>query len=74
MLPLFLLSYGASTHDTTDLTLASLVFGREFRLPSDLLFGTSSDKERPTIDYAADLVDHLHKIHSYTRQHLHDSQ
>jgi hypothetical protein len=32
-LPLFLLAYRASTHDTTGLTPVSLVFGRELRLP-----------------------------------------
>jgi hypothetical protein len=28
------------------------------------------DKELPTTDYAADVVDHLHDIHNYARQHL----
>jgi hypothetical protein len=37
-------------------------FGRELRLPNDLLFGALPDKERPTIDNAADLLDHLHDI------------
>jgi hypothetical protein len=32
-LPIFLLAYTASTHDITGLTPASLVFGRELRLP-----------------------------------------
>jgi hypothetical protein len=40
MLPLFLLAYRASMYDTTGFTPASLLFGRELRLPSDLLFGT----------------------------------
>jgi hypothetical protein len=39
-LPIFLLVYRASTHDPTGLTAARLVFGRELRLPSDLLFET----------------------------------
>jgi hypothetical protein len=52
-LHLFLLAYRASTHDTTGFTPASLVFGRELRLPCDLLFGVPPDKERPTTDYAA---------------------
>jgi transposase InsO family protein len=69
-LPLFLLACRASTHDTTGLTPASLVFGRELRLPCDLLFGAPPDKERPTTDCAADLVAHLHDIHDYARQHL----
>jgi hypothetical protein len=70
MLPLSLLDYGESTHDTTGFTPANLLFGRELRLPSDLLFGTPPDKERPTIEHAANLVDHLRDIHNYARQHL----
>jgi transposase InsO family protein len=69
-LPIFLLAYRASTDDTTGLTPANLVFGRELRLPSDLLFGAPPDKEHPTIDHAADLVDRLHNIHNYARKHL----
>jgi hypothetical protein len=42
-LPVFLLAYRASTHDTTRLTPANLVFGRELRLPGDLLFGAPPD-------------------------------
>jgi hypothetical protein len=68
-LPIFLLAYRASTHDTTGLTPANLVFWRELRLPGDLLFG-APDKELPTMDHAADLVDRLHYIHNYARQHL----
>jgi transposase InsO family protein len=37
-LPIFLLAYRAVTHDTTGLTPASLVFGREFQLPCELQF------------------------------------
>jgi hypothetical protein len=69
-LPLFLLAYRASTPDTTGMTTVRLKFGRELRLPCDLLFGVPPDKERPTTDYAADLVDHLHDIYNYARQHL----
>ncbi|XP_033607654.1 uncharacterized protein LOC117282386 [Cryptotermes secundus] len=69
-LPLFLLAYRASIHDTTGLTPASLVFGRELRLPCDLLFGVPPGKELPVTDYAADLVEHLHDIHDYARKHL----
>jgi hypothetical protein len=63
-LPLFLLAYRASTYDTMGLTPARLVFRQELRLYCDLLFGVRPDKERPTTDYAADLVDHLHDIHN----------
>jgi hypothetical protein len=66
----FLLACKTSTHDTTALTPASLEFGRKLRLPCDLLFGVRPDKERPTIDHAAYLMDHLHDIQNYARQHL----
>jgi hypothetical protein len=46
------------------------IVGRELRLPNDLLFGTPPDKERPTIELAANLVDHLGDTHNYARQHL----
>jgi hypothetical protein len=48
----------------------SLVFGRELQQPSDLLLAPPPDKERPTNDHAADLVDHLHDFHNYASQHL----
>jgi hypothetical protein len=64
-LPIFLLAYRVSTYRTT-----GLVFGRELRLPCDLLFGTPLEKEQPTIDHEANLVDHLHDIHNCAYQHL----
>jgi hypothetical protein len=64
---IFLLAYRASTHDTAGLTPASLVFGRELRLHCDLLFGAPRQGTTPN---AANLVDHLHDIHNYARQHL----
>jgi hypothetical protein len=52
------------------MTLASLVFRRELRLPCDLLFGAPPNKEWPTNEHEVNLVDHLHDIHNYGRQHL----
>jgi hypothetical protein len=68
-LPIFLFAYRASTHDTMDLTPASLVFRTELQQPCDLLFGEPPDKERPTINHAANFVDHLHDIQNYACQH-----
>jgi hypothetical protein len=69
-LPIFLLACRVSTHDTTGLTPAKLLFREELRLPYDLLFGASPDEKWPTIHHAADIVDRLHDIHNYTPQHL----
>jgi hypothetical protein len=46
------------------------MFRRDLRLPCDLLFGAPPGKERPTTEHAADLVDHLHNLQDYARQHL----
>jgi hypothetical protein len=51
-------------------TSANLVLKIEVRLPCDPLFGAPSNKERPTIDHAADLVDRLHSNPNYACQHL----
>jgi hypothetical protein len=49
-LPIFLLAYRASTHDTTFMTPANMVFGRELRLPCDLLL--RSPPGQGTVDNA----------------------
>ena len=69
-LPLFLLAYRASTHETTGVTPANLVFGRELRLPCDLMFEAPPDKEQSVTDYAADLAERLRDTHNFARQHL----
>jgi len=69
-LPIFLLAYRSSTHETTGVTPASMVIGRELRPPGDLMFGGPPDKEQSTADYTADLVERLHDIHHFARQHL----
>jgi hypothetical protein len=67
--PIFLLTYLASTHETTGVTPANMVFERELRLPCDLMFGAPPDKEMST-DYMTDLVECLHDIHHFAQQHL----
>jgi hypothetical protein len=47
-----------------------LVFGREFRLLCDLLFGVTPDKQRRIIGHATNLLGHLHVIQNYARQNL----
>jgi hypothetical protein len=43
----FLLAYRTSTHNTTGVTTAVLMFGRELRLTYDLLFGAPPTKNDP---------------------------
>jgi transposase InsO family protein len=69
-LPIFLLAYQASTHETTGMTPAKMVFRRELRLPCDPMFGAPPDKGQSSTDYTADLVERLHGIHHFARQDL----
>jgi hypothetical protein len=66
----FVLAYRVSTHETRGATPASRVFGRELRLTCDLLIVDPSDKEQFTIDDVVDVVDRLHDIHHFARQHF----
>jgi hypothetical protein len=52
------------------MTPANMEFGRELRLPCDLLFGAPPDMEQSTTGYAADLVERLHDIHHNARRYL----
>jgi hypothetical protein len=63
-LPIFLLSYRASTQETTGVTPASMVFGRDLKL------GASPDKEMSTTDYTTELIESLDNIHHFAREHL----
>jgi hypothetical protein len=58
-LPLFLLTYRASTHITTGIMPFSMVFSR-VGLPCDLLFGVPKEKEQPMTNYMMDLTERLH--------------
>ncbi|GFS73665.1 retrovirus-related Pol polyprotein from transposon 412 [Trichonephila clavipes] len=51
--PLFLLAYRSAVHETTGYSPSQMLFGRDLRLPCDLLFG------RPRI--------HLHRLRSTCR-------
>jgi hypothetical protein len=69
-LPIFLLAYRASTHESTGVMPANMVFGSELRLPCDLMFGAPPDKDQSVTDYTAGLVERLHNVHHFARQHL----
>ena len=71
-LPLLLMAYRSAVHETTGCTPSEMMFGRELRLPVDLLYGCPGAVERPTEpnDYADRLRDQLAIVHQYARDHL----
>jgi len=50
-LPAAMAAYRASRHDSTGYSPNCLVFGRETRMPVDILYGTA--EEEPVVDYDA---------------------
>ena len=69
-LPIFVLAYRASNHETTGVTPGNMVFGRELRLSCDLMFGAPLDKEQSTTVYNAALVERLHDMQQFDPQNL----
>lgn len=69
-LPLFLLAYRSAVHETTGQAPSSVIFGRNIKLPGDLLFGKPKDKNIPVADYVKKLEERLEDIHQFTRQHI----
>jgi len=73
-IPLFLLAYRSSKHESTGVTPAELYLGRELRLPLDLLRGSPPelhDQELQTVEgYIKNLKDKIEEIHSNIREKL----
>ena len=66
-LPLFLLAYRSAVHETTGFTPSRMLFGRELRLPCDLLFGCPPDTPSSPEDYVQDLQTRLEDVHEFAR-------
>ena len=62
-LPLILLAYRSAVHDTRGQTPARIVFGRELRLPCDILFGSPNEEPKEVINYVDSLKKKLLSVH-----------
>ncbi|KAJ8958350.1 hypothetical protein NQ317_014677, partial [Molorchus minor] len=62
-LPLFLLAYRSSVHETTGQTPVSIIMGRELRLPCDLKFGCPPGEDVAGEDYVTTLRRRMDDIH-----------
>ena len=73
-IPLFLMSYRTAVHESTAVTPACANFGRELRLPADLLTGRPPDSPNTISEYASDLRNRMEDVHKLVREHgLHAS-
>jgi len=66
-----MLAYRTSCHKTTGATPFSLVYGREAKLPEDILFNLPSTEMATTHGYADALKERIQ--HAYQRVRTHSS-
>ena len=69
--PLLLMAYRSSVHDTTGCTPAQLMLGRSLRLPIDLHLGRPEDEVSQHVStYADELQAKMERVHEFARLHL----
>ncbi|KAJ8943796.1 hypothetical protein NQ318_012441 [Aromia moschata] len=72
LVPLFLLSYRSSQHESTTYTPSMLTSGREMKLPTDLMLGRPLEEteERSLPEFVEDLRERMDRIHRFAREKL----
>ena len=73
VLPIAMLAYRSSEHDTTGVSPARMLFGREIQLPVDLLLGCPPDETVPVdcnVPYVIALRDQLQNVHDLARDNM----
>ena len=72
-LPLVLLAYRSSVHDSTSLSPAMMTYARELDLPVDLIYGSPQSNSGQAVEvpaYVANLSDRVEKVHQLARNKL----
>ena len=71
-LPLLMMAYRSAVHETKGCSQSEVMFGREVRLPVDLLFSSPDiDKGSEEVsEYAQTLQEKIKRVHRYAMEHL----
>ncbi|GFV96335.1 retrovirus-related Pol polyprotein from transposon 412 [Trichonephila clavipes] len=68
--PLFLLAYRSAVHETTGYSPSQMLFGRDLRLPCDLLFGRPPDTPSSPEEYVQNLQARFEDAHNLARERI----
>ncbi|GFV07696.1 retrovirus-related Pol polyprotein from transposon 412 [Trichonephila clavipes] len=68
--PLFLLAYRSAVHETTGYSPSQMLFGRDLRLPCDLLFGRPPDTTSSPEEYVQNLQARFEDVHNLARERI----
>ncbi|GFT98290.1 retrovirus-related Pol polyprotein from transposon 412 [Trichonephila clavipes] len=68
--PLFLLAYRSAVHETTGYSPSQMLFGRDLRLPCDLLFGRPPDTPSSPEVYVQNLQARFEDVHNLARERI----
>ena len=72
-LPMAMLAYRSSIHESTGYSPSMMMLGREAELPADLLFGPPPQRNPEEVEphhYIQELEERLHLVHSVAREQL----
>ncbi|GFU35197.1 retrovirus-related Pol polyprotein from transposon 412 [Trichonephila clavipes] len=69
-LPFFLLAYRSAVHETTGYTQYQMLFGRDLRLPVDLLFSRQPDAPLAPEEYIEELQARMEEMHHLARERI----
>ncbi|GFW15557.1 retrovirus-related Pol polyprotein from transposon 412 [Trichonephila clavipes] len=68
--PLFLLAYRSAVHETTGYSPSQMLFGRDLRLPCDLLFDRPPDTPSSPEEYVQNLQARFEDVHNLARERI----